>query len=279
MRSLTVKLPEVLWQALDRHRSDHGEPIEHVVRAALADYLQVEHQTLFQVSTSTALVEGIYKGAVTVGQLKEHGDLGLGTFDSIDGELVMVDGHVYQVRADGTCHEVDDGVSSPFAAVTHFQPNAAFDLDHARDLTALTTRLDRYRESANLFYAVRIDGTFALLHTRSMCKSQTGVPLTTVAAHQPEFRLRGGRATLVGFWSPDYSKMLEVPGRHLHAVTADRRAGGHVLDCDGRGLHVQMQTLTDLRVALPSTTEFLRADLSKDLSADLERVERAKRSR
>ena len=116
MRPLTVKLPDPLWRALEQRRAEHGEPIEHIVRAALADYLQIAHQTLFQVSTSGALVEGIYRGAVTVGQLKQHGDLGLGTFESIDGELVMVDGCVYQIRADGSCHADTNGARAPESA-------------------------------------------------------------------------------------------------------------------------------------------------------------------
>ena len=52
----------------------------------------VQH-TLYQVSTATALVEGIYQGAVRVATLREHGDLGLGTFENLDGEMVIVDGH------------------------------------------------------------------------------------------------------------------------------------------------------------------------------------------
>src|SRR6185369_13624699 len=99
MRALHLKLPEALWAALEEQRRITGEPIAHIVRAALADALQVEHHTLYQVSTSTALVEGIYRGAVTVGQLLEHGDFGLGTFEGLDGEMIVVDGEVFQVRA------------------------------------------------------------------------------------------------------------------------------------------------------------------------------------
>ena len=53
--------------------------------------------TLYQVSTAIALVEGIYQGAVRVGTLREHGDLGLGTFENLDGEMIIVDGHFFQV--------------------------------------------------------------------------------------------------------------------------------------------------------------------------------------
>jgi acetolactate decarboxylase len=274
MRPLTLKLPHTLWTAIERHRRETGEPVHHIVRAALADYLQVDHQTLFQVSTSTALVEGIYRGAVTVGQLKHHGDFGLGTFEGIDGEMVMLDGRVYQIRADGACHEVDDATASPFAVVTHFRPEQTLDADDCADLAALTARLDRLRGSSNVFYAVRVDGAFPSLHIRAMCKTEEGTPLVVAAAHQPEFRLRDVRGTMVGFWSPAYAKTVGIPGYHLHVVTDDRGSGGHVLECAGAGLRLQVQALADLRVALPSTEEFLRADLTRDPSADLERAEK-----
>jgi acetolactate decarboxylase len=58
---------------------------------------QVSHHTLYQVSTATALVEGIYQGAVRVGTLREHGDLGLSTFAQLDGEMVLVDGQFFHV--------------------------------------------------------------------------------------------------------------------------------------------------------------------------------------
>ena len=279
MHALTLKLPHTLWAALERQQRETGEPIHHIIRAALADYLQTEHQTLFQVSTSTALVEGISRGAVTVAHLKEHGDLGLGTFEGIDGEMVMLDGHVYQVRADGTCVEVDDSTPSPFAVVTHFRAERAADLDECRDLAALTAQLDALRDSPNVFYAIRVEGRFSSLYTRSMCKTAEGVLLVVAAAHQPEFHLREVAATLVGFWSPQYAKTIGIPGYHLHAVTTDRSSGGHVLGCAGSALRVEIQTLSDLRVALPSTAEFLRADLSGDPSADLDTAETAPRAR
>src|SRR6478736_3153623 len=95
-----------LWQALLDHSQRTHEPLAHVVNKALAEYLQVSHHTLYQVSTAAALVEGIYQGAVRVGTLREHGDLGLGTFENLDGEMVIVDGRFFQARSDGLVKEV-----------------------------------------------------------------------------------------------------------------------------------------------------------------------------
>src|SRR5215813_9986135 len=128
MGRLEVTIPQGLWRALVDHADRTREPLAHIVSRALADYLQVSHHTLYQVSTATALVEGIYRGAIRVGTLREHGDLGLGTFEDLDGEMVIIDGHFFQVRSDGSVRECGDDVLSPFAVITPFAPDAAVTL-------------------------------------------------------------------------------------------------------------------------------------------------------
>lgn len=273
MRTLHLKLPEATWSALAARSAATGESVHHIVRAALAAHLEIEHHTLYQVSTATALVEGIYRGAVTVGELRTHGDFGLGTFEGVDGEMVVCDGTVLQIRSDGSVRVAADDDSTPFAAVVRFEPETTFGVAACDDLAALLAAIDAARASSNVFYAIRVDGRFDTVHTRALCRTAEGVPLAVAAEHQPEFRLRDVVGTMVGFWSPPYAKMLEVPGHHLHFVTAARDAGGHVLGCAGRDLTVRMQEVHDLRVALPAHAGFLQADLTRDASADLARVE------
>src|SRR5207245_9053499 len=189
---------------------------------------QVQH-TLYQVSTTAALVEGIYQGAVQVAVLREHGDLGLGTFEGLDGEMVVVEGHFVQVRSDGTVREVQGNVVSPFAAVTAFSPDQSINLDNCPDLSFLTSQFDAMRQSDNFFFALRVDGTFDYIHARAMRPTKEGVPLVQAAAVQPEFEFNDISGTLVGFWTPEYAKSLNVPGYHLHFISRDRTRGGHLL--------------------------------------------------
>src|ERR1700720_1116130 len=137
---LNCTLSAGLWAILQEHSRNTKEPVSHIVSRALAEYFQVSHSTLYQVSTATALVEGIYQGAVRVGVLREHGDLGLGTFEDLDGEMVIVDGHFFQVRCDGSVRGVDDAVLSPFAVITRFTPEPAVTLDQCLDMGRLTSR-------------------------------------------------------------------------------------------------------------------------------------------
>jgi acetolactate decarboxylase len=237
---------------------------------------RVEH-TLYQVSTATALVEGIYQGAVQIAALREHGDLGLGTFESLDGEMVVVDGHFFQVRSDGSVREVQDNVLIPFAAVTAFSPDQSITLENCPDLSYLTSQFDALRQSDNFFYALRVDGTFDYIHARAMRRTKEGIPLVQAAAVQPEFEFHNISGTLVGFWTPEYAKSLNVPGYHLHFVSADRTQGGHVLQCRGKNLRLQIQREGDYHIVLPETEDFLKANLRRDPTAALAKAEGEKK--
>jgi acetolactate decarboxylase len=237
---------------------------------------QVQH-TLYQVSTAAALVQGIYAGAVRVSTLRQHGDLGLGTFEGLDGEMVVADGHFFQVRSDGSVREVQDDILVPFAAVTDFSPDRSVTLDNCADLSELTSRFDTLRPSDNFFFALRVDGTFDYIHARAMRRTKEGVPLVQAAAVQPEFEFKNILGTLVGFWTPEYAKALNVPGYHLHFISADRTRGGHLLQCRGKNLSLQIQSEGDYHVVLPQTNDFLKANLRRDPTADLAKAEGEKK--
>lgn len=271
---MSCRLSSALWQAIQERCRASGESVEHLVRTALADYLQVEHATLFQVSTAGALVEGLYHGEVTIGELREHGDFGLGTFDSLDGEMVVLDGHFYQVRGDGAVAEVGENVRTPYAMLTRFPAGASVPLADVIDLADLQRQLDPLRDSQNVFYAIQIDGEFTSVATRSVRPTPDGVPLVAAAAQQSEFQLHNIAGTLIGFWSPGYLQTILVPGYHLHFLSKDRRSGGHLLGCAGHGLRAQVRRLADFRVSLPESTSFLHADLSRNPAEDLDRAER-----
>jgi len=264
-------------QALAARTARTGEPLGHIVMSALADALEIEHSTLFQVSTSTALVQGVYDGVVTIGELKQHGDFGLGTFDGLDGEMMALDGHFYQVQCSGKVSEPGDDAKVPFAVVTAFQAERGFTLDNVNGFGDLVSQLDGVRRTENLFYAVRIEGQFARIRTRAACKAEGGVTLVDATSHQAEFEFAEACGTLAGFWTPSYARSLNIAGWHLHFVTDDRTSGGHLLDCRAAELRAQLQELADVRIAMPETAAFLQADLTRDPTQDLDVAERGGR--
>lgn len=272
-REIRVVVPDELAALLEQRASTQGRSVGHVARGILAEALDLEHHSLFQVSTSGALVEGVTDGCLTVGDLKRYGDTGLGTFDGLDGELVMLDGRCYQARGDGDVHEAADHVLTPFAVVTRFVVDRALEATAVPTWTALDDLLARERSTENLFVGVRISGRFDELRLRAACRTEHGVPLVDAVAHQEEWALRDARGTLVGFWSPPFSRAVAVPGLHLHYLSDDRAQAGHVLDLAADSLRVELHELDDVHLALPESEAFVHADLTRDPSADLDVAE------
>jgi acetolactate decarboxylase len=276
MPKLNCEISQSLMNALDTRARTTGQPPEHIVMRALADHLEVQHATLFQVSTSGALVEGISQGVVTIGELKPHGDLGLGTFADLDGEMVVIDGRFWRVPGAGAIREADDSDLAPFAVVTSFRPERSLEVASVVSMDDLLAQLDRLRNSNNLFFAIRIDGRFSRMHTRAVCK-KAGVSLVDAAANQAEFEFHDIVGTIVGFWTPEYAKTVNIAGWHLHFLSEDRSGGGHVLDIAGNALRAQVQHLDDFRMAIPESPEFLKADLTRDPSKALDKAERVQK--
>jgi acetolactate decarboxylase len=272
-RHVGVTLSQSLFEALREREARTGETLDHIVQDALVQALGLDHHTLFQVSTAGALVQGVYQGCVTVGALKTHGDFGLGTYDGLDGEGLMLDGKVYQALPDGSVVEPADSATAPFWVTTTFRPDRRERLAAVDGWDDLCAQLDALRISPNLFAAIRIDGLFELLRYRVACKAPPGTDLVTATSHQAEFTARAFRGTLLGFWSPGYSRALSIPGYHLHVLSDDRETGGHLLGVRGSGLRVQVMHVDGLVVALPETPEFLAADLTGDPAAALRQAE------
>ena len=231
--------------------------------------------TLFQVSTIDALLEGAYDGEYEVGALTKNGNLGIGTFNALEGEMIVLDGRVYQARADGQVLAVPRGVRTPFATVVPFDGDQAITLLECSDFAAFERQVDATLPSPNYFYAFRASGTFAHMRVRSVPRQEKPYPrLPDVVATQSVFDRNEVTGTLLGFRCPAYSAGLNVPGYHLHFVSDDKSFGGHVLDFRAENLPVTIDQISDFRVWLPDNEAFGTTDLSEHKAGDLQRVEK-----
>lgn len=237
--------------------------------------ISAERDTLVQVATIDALLGGLYDGVATVGSLKGEGDLGLGTFDALDGEMVVVDGEIFRVRSDGRALPVPDRETTPFAAVTFFNPDRELPVPPGTDLKSFTALADAAEPSANLFYAFRLEGRFRTMHTRSVPRQEKPYrPLVEVVKNQSVFDFTDVEGVVVGFYCPPFVKGINVPGYHLHFLTADRTAGGHVLDFTVDEATLKIDTINRFVLQLPEGGAFAAADLHRDRKTELERVEK-----
>jgi len=215
---------------------------------------------LYQTSLMSALIAGIYEGQVTYGEIRKHGDFGLGTFNDLDGEMIGLDGTFYQLRSDGSARPVTSDQKTPFAVVTFFHPQLELDVAQQVTKSDLLAMIEKATD-ANLFSAVRVDGLFDEVRTRTVERQvRPFPPLTEAAKHQKENVFTNLEGTLAGFRSPTYAQGIGVAGFHLHFLRQDKQAGGHALDYRLRAGKVQLCTVHDLRVELPTTADFLKTN-------------------
>ena len=274
MKPLRCNIPTSLHDALTKRVTDDQSNFDVVVSAALSTYLQQPIHTLFQVSTSAALVEGLYQGAVQVSRLLRHGDFGLGTFVDLEGEMVVLDGVCYQVSSTGVISTVGGDRLIPYAVVTRFAVEKSEDQEGLASLDDLVAACDRSRDSDNMFYAFRVQGNFASVKTRVMKAVHDGAGLKDAVNAEEEFAFGQTEGTLVGIWSPNFAGAFSVPGYHFHFLSKDLQRGGHLLACHARNVRIQCCSMHEMHVCLPETAEFLRADLSKDPTKDLAGAEK-----
>lgn len=221
-----------------------------------------------------ALVEGIYRADTTIGDVREKGDHGLGTFNDLDGELLMIDGTVYCLRPEGNAEIIGDDIKTPFAVATHFEGDTEEVFDRPLTAHEFEAQLHDLIPSKNLIYSIRIDGTFSAVRARSVPKQSNYVPLAEVAKVQTIFEFKDVEGSLVGFYTPTFLDSVHVPGFHLHFITADRKQGGHAMGVAPVSVRVRLQHAPSVELGLPLTLDFLTMERTRDIEADLDKVER-----
>ncbi|MGT2799410.1 acetolactate decarboxylase [Streptococcus marmotae] len=238
----------------------------------------MEANKLFQYNTLGALMAGLYGGSLTVGELLEHGDLGLGTLDSIDGELIVLDGKAYQAKGSGNqpeVVEVSHDVKVPYAAVIFHQAEVIFKQRFEMTDQELQARIESYYDGENLFRSIKIRGHFSKMHVRMIPKSSSDMKFADVATHQPEYTAEDISGTIVGIWTPEIFHGVSVAGYHLHFISDDHSFGGHVMDYVISQGFVEVGAVDQLDQRFPvQDRQFLFAKFNaKEVREDIDKAE------
>ena len=231
-----------------------------------------DKDTVYQVSTIDALLNACYEGSVDIHTLRRHGDTGIGTFNQLDGEMIVLDGIFYKIKSDGTIVQADDSDTTPFCSVTFFEKEKSFELQSGLKLNQLSSSM---LGSCNYFYAMKICGKFKTVKARSVPKQSKPYPmLLEIARTQPVFNYQDIEGTAVGFFSPAFAKGLNITGFHLHFISSDRKSGGHILDFEIDKAQLQIDETRGFQMLLPDDEAFRRLDLTQDKEKELNKVEK-----
>lgn len=242
------------------------------------DFLNAgDKPVLTQVNIIDTLLAGMYDGTVPLGDVLRYGDYGIGTVDKLDGELIIVAGKAYHIKSDGKAYELANDITTPFVSVVNFQPGEAITVEK-KSMAALCELVDSLASNQNLFVAFAVTGDFDHMHTRSVpAQTKPYKPLIEVTRNQPEFRMESVKGTLFGFRTPGYVKGINVPGYHIHFLSDDKQAGGHVLGFQMRSGELGICEIHQFTMFLPEGSEaFAEVDLNVDRGQELHEVESAK---
>ena len=246
--------------------------------AASSDSSTGGRDVINQVSLLQGLTFGDYNGSVPVSQLKKLGDIGIGTFDALNGELIMLEGTVYRAASDGTIEVVPDDEKIPFANVTFFDSDEVIKLNNIDNVNTLKAELDKKVNEAgkNRFYMIKAEGTFTKMDVRSeLPQKKPYKPLAKVLeTDQTFFNYENIKGTVVGLYCPEYMNDLNAVGWHFHFISEDRKAGGHVLDLSATETNVTMDRTDYFSMTLPDNEMFNEFDLTIDQSEDIKKVEK-----
>jgi acetolactate decarboxylase len=233
--------------------------------------------TVTQVSILDALLASRFDGCLPCRELLEHGDLGIGTFDRMEGELIIVDGRIYQAKADGKVYEPNPDNRTPFAMVARFRADDTWKLSGPIDLDALKKAIDERAPNQNVFCAVRVEGSFSYMKTHALrMQSKPYPPTAQVVKSVARFEAKDVSGTIVGFRAPPYVKGISDTGYHLHFLSDDKTQGGHLLGFVLEQGTCSIDLYSNHLVLLPDAGASLAGiDLSKDLVEEFHEALRA----
>ncbi len=216
---------------------------------------------MFQVSTLQALALGYSREVINVSELLENGDIGLGTFEDVNGEMIVLDGHCYRADEKGDVSEADGKIGVPFSSVTFFAEDRHCEIGATETIEDLKRQLDILIEEdfgLNSMHVVRIDGSFK----RVCARSESGYRAHHVSLKdaltetQRDFYFDDIAGTLVCVYYPDYMDGINASGWHLHFVSEDRKKGGHVFDVVMKNGVAHFNKITNIEIALPHEPAF-----------------------
>lgn len=219
---------------------------------------------LTQYSLVSAIIEGVGSNGISVEKALSHGDHGLGTFQHMDGEMVMIDGRVYQYTCDGKAHQVNDTETLPFVQVTRFQPTSILHFPLLDKSSIPELLLKNHPNTINLFHSVKVEGFFRKVKLHVVRKQQyEGQPGAELLKNMHHIEMNDVAGTAFGFRSPTFTGSgLSVPGLHLHFVSADRQLGGHAMEMEVSNATLSSSVISRFDLELPSATDFNQASLA-----------------
>ncbi|WP_342276834.1 acetolactate decarboxylase [Spiroplasma endosymbiont of Nebria brevicollis] len=226
--------------------------------------MEKKYHSFYQYSTISALMGKDFYGSISFKALLAKGDFGIGTFDRVDGELIILDGKAYQMLNSGQVKTVTDDMTSPFASLTWFKSNIKIACDNLT-YEQLETKIMQSLPSPNLFYAYKITGSFQQVMVRTVTKQTTPFPsLLAATKDQTVMTMNNVSGDIVGFWTPKFASAIGVSGFHSHFISSSKTQGGHVFNIISNKINIEISYLNNMELQLPTSNSYLQYEIAEN---------------
>ena len=235
-----------------------------------------DRESIYQVALLQSLAMGYFDGSISVKDLKTHGDTGIGTFEGLNGEMIVLDGVVYRANQDCEINVMGDKETVPFSNVTFFDKDVSVKLSDVSDKAALEKILNETldKRGRNSFYMVKISGDFNEILIRSESGQEEPYPtLVEALKTQKEITPQNISGTIVGLYCPDFMSSLNSTGWHFHFISADKKIGGHVLELNLKRGEAQFDKTDNFAMGLPKKKNFHALNFKQDMNEDIRKAE------
>jgi len=208
--------------------------------------------SLFQISTLTALYDGIYDGDEDLSAIKGKGNFGIGTFQGLDGEMVVLDGIFYQIDVNGNVKTDIENMKIPFINLVPLNIEQSYQSSiEFNNISDLTDIIKDKIHGEKYIYAIKIDGTFETITCRSVKKQEKPYPpISEVIKNQSIFQDSEKRGTVVGFYFPEFMSPINTSGIHFHFIDSSKTFGGHLLEIKGKEIKISIDRVESMEIKM-----------------------------
>ncbi|KFE96924.1 acetolactate decarboxylase [Chryseobacterium luteum] len=237
-----------------------------------------KYNHLYQYGIAEAFIGGLYKGTLSLEDVKSKGDFGLGAPDMLDGELTVLDGQVYQTKATGQTVTPGDQFKTSLSFVTFFKPDHIFIIKNKVNHHSALQEISKNIQGKNSMFAIKITGKFTHVKTRAFppVEKEPFPALTSISHQQKIFDYSDTEGTLVGFYLPEYLNGINIKGFHFHFISSDGKQGGHVLDFEAENLKAAVAVLKSFNLETSDNKDFQNFQFEQKNNESLERLEQRK---
>lgn len=260
---LVLLLPQI-FSCIKKNKDKESVANEKKVLPQIAQNAQSD--VFYHYSIWWAFVNKVFEGDITAEELKTKGDMALGSYNHLDGELIMLDGILYQARENGEVLVPNDSIKVAYANATFFNKDGGFTLDNIKNYDSLRAKINSKLPSKNFFYAFKIKGDFKKITCGGLHKQEPPFEkgLDILIPRRPIFERENFSGTMVGFYCPEFIGNINVAGYHFHFVSDDKTFAGHVMEFEAENLTLEFDKMKEYQFVLPDTEAYENVGFEKE---------------